>query len=99
MTDPKTSNGCQAASRKASREDLHQLYRALVDRLLEYLTTQPAEKLRASMLEVIRGTLKDAGVFQDVRDAGAARRALEELKEAGEDLDAFVIPFPPKLEQ
>lgn len=84
----------------ATRADLYELYRLLVGACLDYLRDRPADKLRGSMLDVVRKLLVDAGITAEVRDAINAKRALEALKEQMDgNLESFVAPFPAKLTQ
>jgi len=78
----------------ATRAELIELYQALVHSLLEYMRSKPVDKLRGSMLDVIRKVLVDAGITAEVREAMQAHRALADLKDAAGDLDVFEAPFP-----
>lgn len=83
---------------RATREQLLELYRLLVDRMAEALN-RPT--VRASTMQVVLMLLKDAGIVSDVRDAATARRELTRLKEdIGSASDDLALPFPsPKLQQ
>ena len=82
----------------ATRGQLFELYRLLVERMAEALN-RPT--VRASTMQVVLMLLKDAGIVSDVRDAATARRELTRLKEdIGSASDDLALPFPsPKLQQ
>lgn len=82
----------------ATREQLLELYRLLVERMAEALG-RPT--VRASTMQVVLALLKDAGIVADVRDVASARRELARLKEdIGSAADDLSLRFPfAKLEQ
>jgi len=83
-----------SAARPTSREDLYELYGLLIDALVTIFKDTPAGRLRASMLDVARKVVRDAGVAQELATAAQARAALEQLKDEATGLDSFLIPFP-----
>ena len=76
----------------ASRESLQTLHRLLCEYFTGYLANTPPSKIRASMLEVIRGFLKDNNVRKDLTSARDVKASLDEL--AG-----LSIPFLPDFKQ
>lgn len=78
----------QQASARASKEELHEIHRLMCLNLLEYLQTTPADKIRASMIDVIRSFLKDNNITKNPRSAKDVSQSLNELS----DMD---VPFLP----
>lgn len=73
---------------RTPREKLQELHGVLCDRFLDYAKNTPPGKIRASMIEVIRGFLKDNGITKNLAQAKDVAASLEELSDIG-------IPFLP----
>lgn len=79
-------------SKAATREQLQELHRLVTEALLEYMTTTPPAKRRASMMECIRGFLRDNRIQADPTP--------ESLRAGLERLQGMELPFPtPKTPQ
>lgn len=81
MSDPQTAA-------KASREELHEIHRLMCRNLLDYLQNTPQDKIRASMIDVIRAFLKDNNITKNL---GAAKDVSQSLSE----LSDMAVPFLP----
>lgn len=66
-----TPNTEAPTPRTASREQMEELHRLLLESCAEYLAETPPEKRKASMLAVIRAFLRDNGISaQTIRQGG-----------------------------
>lgn len=75
----------------ATREQLNELHRSMVQLCLDYLEATPLEKVSAFMLSVIRALLKDNGIVTNLGQVRDVRASLAELKDAD-------LPFFPSTE-
>lgn len=78
----------QQATARSSREELHEIHRLMSRNLLEYLQNTPADKIRASMIDVIRAFLKDNNITKNLSSAKDVSLSLNELSD-------MAVPFLP----
>lgn len=73
-------------SKAATREQMEELHKLVLETMLDYLKTTPPAKRRGSMLEVIRAFLKDNRIH--------ATTSPDSLRSGLERLQYLQLPFP-----